>query len=130
MYYTGLFAGFGLALGTGTFVENALGWRWVFLLPALAGLLLATVAFGTVPEPLVSRSDEELSLGDKLPQHGDDSSIVDAASPPFHWTLQLSPMSSVAPSSVMGSPAVDVDRGRRVSDIDRGRRVSGVTEST
>lgn len=51
MYFTGLYAGYSLALGVGTLVDDILGWHWAYVLAALGGFVLAAVAFATVPEP-------------------------------------------------------------------------------
>lgn len=48
----GLYAGFSLALGAGTLVDDLLGWKWAYLLAATVGLVVAAVTFLTVPEPL------------------------------------------------------------------------------
>lgn len=51
VYFSGLYAGFSLALGAGTFVDNRLGWKWAYVLAALGGIAVAALAFLTVPEP-------------------------------------------------------------------------------
>lgn len=48
----GLYAGFSLALGAGTLVDDLVGWKWSYLLAALAGAVVAALTFLTVPEPL------------------------------------------------------------------------------
>ncbi|CAM9515980.1 unnamed protein product, partial [Ectocarpus sp. 4 AP-2014] len=52
VYYVGLYAGFSLALGAGTLVDDLVGWKWSYLLAALAGAVVAALTFLTVPEPL------------------------------------------------------------------------------
>lgn len=51
VYYVGLYAGYSLALGAGTFLDDFFGWKWAYLLAALGGVAIAIVAFSTVPEP-------------------------------------------------------------------------------
>lgn len=47
----GLYAGYSLALGAGTLVDDMMGWKSAYLLAAVTGFVVAAVTFFTVPEP-------------------------------------------------------------------------------
>lgn len=51
VYFTGLYAGYSLSLGAGTFLDDRLGWKWAYVLAALGGMAVAALAFLTVAEP-------------------------------------------------------------------------------
>ncbi|MHB8663074.1 MAG: MFS transporter [Acidimicrobiales bacterium] len=56
-----LFVGFGLGLGLGGLVGNALGWRWAFLIVGTPGVLIALLAY-RLREPARGEA-EKLALG-------------------------------------------------------------------
>lgn len=60
VYFTGLYAGYSLSLGTGTLIENLLGWKWPYLLAGLGGFLIAGIALVSVPESPSPRAHSRL----------------------------------------------------------------------
>jgi predicted MFS family arabinose efflux permease len=72
IYYFGIYIGYSLAFAIGNGIDQVLGWRWVFYLSGLAGILVAPIVLFTVREPkrtvvktttdATGRDTEKLSL--------------------------------------------------------------------
>lgn len=51
IYYFGIYIGYSLAFAIGNGIDQVLGWRWVFFLSGIAGIVVAPVLFLVVREP-------------------------------------------------------------------------------
>ena len=51
VYYFGIYIGYSLAFAIGNGIDQTLGWRWVFYLSGIAGIVVAPIVLFTVREP-------------------------------------------------------------------------------
>ena len=51
IYYFGIYIGYSLAFAIGNSIDQVLGWRWVFYISGLAGIIVAPIVLFTVREP-------------------------------------------------------------------------------
>ena len=66
VYYLGIYLGYSIAFAIGNGITVALGWRWVFYISGLAGVLYAPILLITVKEPERKRNiDIEKSTSPK-----------------------------------------------------------------
>lgn len=66
IYYWGIYFGYSLAYAIGNGVNIGLGWRWVFFISALMGIVLVPLVFFTVKEPKRSTGKDTKAVdGDK-----------------------------------------------------------------
>lgn len=51
VYYFGIYIGYSLAFAIGNSIDETIGWRWVFFISGIAGIVVAPIVLFTVREP-------------------------------------------------------------------------------